>query len=177
MRLHLDRDNLVMLGILAVVGAAYVAVVHRWQSRSMEQVQARSAQLRRQLEAESGKAMRVPPMVREIEALKQHYGNWDRRLPQRKELAGFLREIGANLESERLSRPAIMPGDPTRGPLYNRLPIKMKFEGDFLALGGFLRRVDGMTRLTRVDELVIQPKPEGDSLAVEMGMNIYFTEQ
>ena len=52
----------------------------------------------------------------------------------------------------------------------------MKFEGSFLELAGFLERVDRMTRLTRVEQLSIAPKGEGDLLAIELGMNIYFTE-
>jgi hypothetical protein len=52
----------------------------------------------------------------------------------------------------------------------------MTFEGDFLALARFLRRIDTMARLTRVEKLIIQPGARGDELSIELGMNIYFTE-
>jgi len=117
-------------------------------------------------------------MMREIEHMKQRYNSdWNRRLPASQELAGFLREISANLAEENLSRPMIAPGDPTRGSLYNVLPITMKFEGDFLSLAAFLRRVDGMTRLTRIEQLSIRPETTGSGMAIVLGMNIYFTEQ
>ena len=173
-----DKDSMVVLGVLAALSAGYFLTVYRAQSRSYEEVKAGLAQRRQQLERDTQQAARVPPMMREIEAMKLRYNkDWDRRLPESKELAGFLREISGNLAQDRLMSPMIQPGNPTRGPLYNRLPITMKFEGSFLSLAAFLNRVDKMTRLTRIEQLLIEPRREGDSLNVELCMNIYFTEQ
>ena len=173
----LSRDNLVVLGIVVVVAATYLLVVFRSQSASLEEVRERTAECRRQLEADGVKAAPVPHMARDVETMKRRYDkDWRRRLPQRQELAGFLHEISANLSEEKLSNQIIQPGRPTRGSLYNRLPITMKFEGSFLALAGFLKRVDGMTRLTRIEQLSMAPKDSGEDLSIELGMNIYFTE-
>ena len=176
--MHVSRDNWIVLGILAVLVVTYVAVVYRWQDSRMDRLRNSIAERKRQHQADAAKADRVAPMMREIQAMKQRYNNdWNRRLPESQELAGFLREISANLAAEKLSRPMIAPGDPSRGSLFNVLPITMKFEGDFLSLAGFLRRVDGMTRLTRIEQLSIHPRQQGDDLAIVLGMNIYFTEQ
>ncbi len=176
--MRLSRDNLIVLGILAVVTIAYMFVVYRPQSKSMEDVHIRRAERQRELEAGARKASCVPPMIREIDKMRKRFNkDWDRRLPQRQELAGFLREISSNLGHKKLSNQIIQPGNPTRGPLYNRLPITMKFEGDFLSLAEFLVRVDEMTRLTRIEQLVIEPSKDNGVLSVEMGMNIYFTER
>jgi len=174
---RLSRDNLIVLGILAVVVLTYSLVVYRAQSKSLDAAQVEMAERQRQLEANTRQATRVPPMIRQIEKMKQRFNqDWHRRLPQRQELAGFLREISSNLAQENLSNQMIQPGNPGRGRLYNRLPITMNFEGDFLALAGFLGRVDKMTRLTRIEKLIIQPARLGDGLSVELGMNIYFTD-
>ncbi len=177
--MRLTRDNLVVLSIVVVVSAVYFFVIYRQQSKVLQQVHSAMAVRTRQMEADSQKAARVPPIVREIERMKQRYGKdtWERRLPQQQELAGFLKEISANLGKERLANQIIQPGNPSRAALYNCLPITMKFEGDFLALAGFLRSIDSMTRLTRVERLAIEPRKDGRDLAVELGMNIYFTEQ
>lgn len=187
-----SRDNLIILGILTVITITYFVVIYRAQSATMADVAARTAQTERRLKTDAMQASRVGPMLRQIKVMKQRYNKkeWDRRLPGRQELAGFLREIASNLSAARLSNRIIQPGNPFRGPLYNRLPITMKFEGDFLALAGFLKRVDEMTRLTRIEQLTIEParrsqdhrtagrsNEEPISLAIELGMNIYFTEQ
>lgn len=172
-----SRDNLIVLGIVAVIVVTYMVVIYRWQSNSLDEVRGRIAEGERLLEVNGQKATRVPAMIRQVDRMKQRFNkDWDRRLPQRTELAGFLHEISANLAQERLFNQMIQPGNPTRGPLYNRLPITMTFEGDFLALARFLRRVDQMARLTRVEKLSIEPAVGSEELSIELGMNIYFTE-
>ena len=172
-----SRDNLIVLGIVAVIVVTYMVVIYRWQSNSLDEVRGGIAEGERLLEVNGQKATRVPAMIRQVERMKQRFNkDWDRRLPQRTELAGFLHEISANVAQECLFNQMIQPGNPTRGPLYNRLPITMTFEGDFLALARLLRRVDQMARLTRVEKLSIKPADGGDELSIELGMNIYFTE-
>ena len=176
--MRLTKDNWIVLGVLAVVTVAYFLVVYRAQSSSLAEVRASTAQTKRDLEQSVSKAAQVPPMLRQIEAMKQRYNkDWDRRLPQRQELAGFLREISQHLSEEQLSNGTIKPGDPTRGPLYHRLPISMTFEGTFLSLARFVKRVDEMTRLTRIDRFEIEPGQGDGGLSMEVGMNIYFTEE
>ena len=127
----LRLEPLIVLGILMVITITYFTVIYRTQSAAAEDVQISMAQIERQIEADATKASRVPPMLREIEKMKQRYNkDWDRRLPRRKELAGFLREIAAGLSEESLSNQFIQPGNPARRPLYNCLPITMKFEGN-----------------------------------------------
>ena len=177
--MRLSRDNLIVLGIMAVITVTYVLVVFRSQSATLDEIEARAAECQRELESDKAKAAPIPHMAREIEAMKRRYDqDWHRRLPQRQELAAFLREISANLSRAGLGNHAtIEPGKPTRGPLYSRLPITMRLEADFLALAGFLKRVDGMTRLTRIDQLRIAPAESDQGRQVEVGMDIYFTEQ
>ena len=175
--MRLSRDSLIVLGILAAIVLTYVLVVYRSQTSALDEVRTQAAERKRELEANDRKATRVPPMIREIEKMKQRFNkDWDRRLPQRQELSEVLREIAANLAQESLANQIIQPGNPTRGQLFNILPITMKFEGDFLALARLLDRVDKMTRLTRIEQLIIQPSKKGEGLAIELGMNIYFTE-
>jgi Tfp pilus assembly protein PilO len=173
----LSRDSLVVLGVVAAIALTYIFVVYRRQSRTLENVRTQMSQKKRQLEDDTKTAARLPLLSQELEDMKSRYGkDWDRKLPNGKELGGFLREISSNLAQEKLGEQTIQPGNPTKAPLYNCLPITMKFKGDFLALVNFLNRVDNMTRLTRVEQLLIEPGKEGDGLAIEMGMNIYFTE-
>ena len=174
-----SRDNLIVLGILTVISITYFAVVYRTQSAAAEDISSQAAEAERLIDANAVQASRVPPMLRQIEQMKQRYNDkdWDRRLPDRQELAGFLRDIASGLSQEKLTNQFIQPGNPSQSPLYNCLPITLKFEGDFLALARFLKRIDGMARLTRIECLAINAGEDTEKLEIEMGMNIYFTEQ
>ena len=63
---------------------------------------------------DAGMAAGVPDLVRQVQGMKKRYSNFDHRLPKRKELGGFLREISSNLSEESLSNQLIEPGTPQR---------------------------------------------------------------
>lgn len=176
--MRLSRDNLAFLGIVVVITTTYFLVVFRAQRRREAEIRAQVRERQKQIRCDALTVSRIAPMVREMQALKRRFcGDWHRRLPRRKELAGFLREICSYLAEENLCNQTIRPGTPSRGSLYNRLPITLDFEGNFPGLMGFLRRIDSMTRLTRVEQLEIRPGTQPGRLSIRLGMNIYFTEQ
>jgi Tfp pilus assembly protein PilO len=175
---RISRDNTVLVCILVGLAIAYALVVFRQQSNALAALRDRVSRTAVHVEQDDAKAHRVPAMKREIEQMRQRFTkDWDRRLPQSKELSGFLREIAANLAEARLANQIIQPGSPTKGSLFNCLPITMRFEGDFLSLGSFLARVGQMTRLTRIESMNIKPDQASGNLQIEISMNIYFTEQ
>ncbi|MDY7009242.1 MAG: type 4a pilus biogenesis protein PilO [Planctomycetota bacterium] len=162
-----------------MITTTYFAVVYRAQSAVAENISARTAEVKNLLETDAAQSCRVPQMLREIKQMKHRCNEKDlnRRLTERQELEGFLHEITSGLSGEKLSIRSIHPGNPSSNPRYNRLPITLKFEGDFLTLGRFLNRIDDMTRLTRIERLAISSDHNNENLEIEMGMNIYFTEQ
>jgi Tfp pilus assembly protein PilO len=128
------------------------------------------------LEADGQKAFVVPELLRQVEVMKGKYKDFDRRLPKRQELGGFLREISEGLSQENLTNQTIEPGRPAQEDLFFTLPIVMKFRGSYLSLARFLERIDAFERLTRVQKLDIMPGGEGGALDITVQMNIYFTE-
>ena len=182
----LSRDNMIVLGILTVITITYFAVVYRTQSAAADDVSSQKIEIKRHIKTDSEMAARVSPMLRQIEKMKRRYNDedWGQRLPERQELAGFLHEIASGLSQEKLINQLIQPGNPSETPLYNCLPITLRCEGDFLSLARFLKRIDGMTRLVRIERLTIESGEDtqhkvsqSGKLQIEMGMNIYFTEQ
>jgi Tfp pilus assembly protein PilO len=174
------RDNLIMVSILAamVIGTAIFSFLP--QSRELDSLKAQAAKLRVEMVETSQRAAVVPQMVRQVEELKSLYKNFGRRLPARKELGGFLREISTNLSSNQFSQQVIEPGQPAREKLFHTLPIILRFKGSYPALAGFLTGLGDMERLTQVQKLSISNNTgkddEGKDLDIEVRMNIYFTE-
>jgi len=169
-------DNWIVLGILGAMIAAAIFVVYLPQGRKLEQVRRSITSQKLALEINAKKAEVVPDMIRRIYELKRRYKGFDRRMPKRKELGGFLLEISRILDTEQLSNTQTKPGDPTREDLFHTLPIIMKFEGSYLSLVSLLERIDKMERLSRVQKLSIEKQPKGEDLEIEVQMNIYFTE-
>ncbi len=177
------RDNLIAVGVLLGIVAGTTVLVYLPQRRSLRDLETRIAQQRLRLLENAKKSEAVPEMVRQVQAMKKRYSNFDQRLPQSKELGGFLHEISGNLSQESLSNHLIEPGTPARAKLFHTLPIILRFQGSYLSLASFLKRLEEMERLTQVQKLGItsqlatgRGERPTDALDVEILMNIYFTE-
>lgn len=175
-----NKDNYLMIGLLLAMVLAAGLIVYLPQNRKLNHLQAQITSQQLALQSESEKAAVVPQIQRQVQELKSRYRNFDRRLPKQKELGEFLKQISEKLTDEQLSSQLIEPGKPTREELFHTLPIIMKFKGSFPAMAMFLKRIEGMERVTRVQKMSIindhKDKDKDEGLAIEVQMNIYFTE-
>jgi len=175
---RLPTDTWVALGLGAAIIAAAILLVYIPQGLKLAAIRSDIASKRIAIQADAEQAAIIPDMVRQIETMKKRYRGFDRRMPKRKELAGFLHEISAILASERLTNQNTEPGNPKKGKLYYTLPIIMKLQGPYLSLTSLLGQINKMERLTRIQELQIVKdlKKKTNDLNIELQMNIYFTE-
>jgi len=177
---YVTKDALIMLGILAAMVILAVVFFYVPGGRKLEEIESAIVSRKTTLSAEAERAAIVPQLLQHVNAMKARYNErWEKKLPQRVELGGFLREISKNLAQGELSGQLIEPGNPEQEDLFHTLPIVMRFEGTFDALTNFLERLDQMERLTRVRKLhvVADTKQAPSKLSVELLLNIYFTDR
>lgn len=174
--MRMMSENWIVLGAVLALTAGATAMVYYPQHKKLSQCQVQIEQQHQAMREDVSKASVVPSMVRQVQDMRSRHKNLDRRLPQQKELASFLGEITSQVSQERLANQVIMPGSkPLCEDEYNTLPIEMKFQGTFLSLVSFLKRIDRMERLTRVQRLRISADPKNKDLGIELQLNIYFT--
>ncbi len=175
--IRLNKDSYIMLGILAAIVIVAIVAVYMPQSSKLKELRKDIVTCKREMESDAQKASVVPALLREVNALKGRYKNFDRRLPKSKELAGFLRDISSELASEpNIVSESYTTASPTREELFHKLPIKMHMKGSYIALVNFLNRISNMERLTRVEKLSIAAADDDSDLDIDMQLNIYFTE-
>jgi len=179
--MRLAKDSWITLGILAAMIAGAVLLVYRGQSKELSRLTAEITAAKTTLKTRAQTVAVVPELVKQVEWMRARYKNFDRRLPDRQELGGFLREISGYLGDGKFSDQLIEPGSPTQEEFFHTLPIIMRFKGSYLTSVNFLKRIDQMERLTRIQKLKIthgSPKDEGGDpdLDIELQLNIYFTE-
>ena len=170
------RNNWVALAFAGALLVAFLVAVADPQRQRLADTRQQVAEHRMQVAQDAARAEQIPRMREQVAELRQQLKGFDRRLPRQQEMGGFLKEISAAMQSGGLNEPAIQPGSPTSGELYNRLPILMRFESSFMDLVEFLDRLDGMTRLTRVEKVHVQPVADhGRRVKVDMRVNIYLS--
>jgi len=176
------RDSLIVVAVLLGIVGATCALVYYPQRRTLQDLRAQVEQEKTRLLDSAAKTAVVPTMLREVQGMKKRYGNFDQPLSKKKEMGGFLKEISSDLAQENLDNPTIEPGTPRRAALFHTLPIVLRFEGPYLSLASFLKRLGQMERLAQVEKLSISSRPSETldgtrkKLSVEMLLNIYFTE-
>ena len=172
------KDNIIVLALLGVVLIGATVFVYIPQGMQLDELEANMVREREHLAEESNRAAVIPDLSREIDTLRDRYRGLDRRLPKQRKLSAFLREISRHLDDPKLSNLSIEPGAPKREELFHANPIVVKFNASYPALAAFLDRIEQMERLTCVEKLVLDStkSPNGESLEIELHLNIYFTE-
>jgi len=173
---NIPKDTWVMLGCLVTLILTVSVLVYLPQARRMDDLRRRIASEKAMLHSNEQRAGILPDVARRVQEMKTLYQELDRRIPERTELGGFLREISGHLNNEKLSSQLIEPGNPSREELFLTLPIIMRFQGSYLSLAEFLKQIHALQRLARVQKLKISESPGADTLDMELQLNIYFTD-
>jgi len=173
----LSRESWVMLAVAAMLVIAAAVWVYRPQGRKLAGLRAQITAQKLAMESDAKRAAVVPEMMRKVQEMKGRYKDFDQRLPRSKELGGFLQEVTRIQSGSQLGEARMDTGNPVSEELYNTMPIKLRFRGSYLALADFLKDIDRMQRLTRVQRLaILSPKDDSETLEIELLMNIYFTK-
>ncbi len=188
------RENWIVLAVLVAVSSIACFVVYMPQKARLESLKAEITAGKMEIADQTAKTATVPELLHRVDEMQKQLTRtkFDRRLPQRRELDHFLREISTRLASNGLDNAVIEPGNPLKQELFNTLPIIMRFRGSYLSLANFLEGIHHMDRMACVHSLRIgqergndigrgmqgeAEKLVGDTtkLDIELQLNIYFT--
>jgi len=172
----MTKDTWVVLGVLVVMVAATFVLVYMPQGRKLDNLRNQLTAQKESLKSDAKEASVVPSIHLQVQQMRSRYRGWNRKLPKQKELGHFLREISTELTYENLSSQVIEPGKPTREELFHTLPIIMRFNGSYLSLTSFLKRIYRMERLACVQRIKVSKAPDKKDVDIELQLNIYFTE-
>ena len=121
--MRMTKDNWIVLGILGVVVTAFVGLILLPQWRHLQQAQEGIAQVVRTMDSDRAEADQFSRTKRQLAALREESEAVGRRLPPRKELAEFLKDLSTIVLAQRLENQVIQPGSTVPGPPCSRLPI------------------------------------------------------
>jgi type IV pilus assembly protein PilO len=76
-----------------------------------------------------------------------------RRLPEEKEIPNLLTQINRLGQEAGLTFTLFKPGKPTKEEFYSRIPIRIKTDGTYHALGRFFEQLSRMERIVNITDL------------------------
>jgi Tfp pilus assembly protein PilO len=169
-----------VLGLaLALLVVMFYTFVFRPNSQKLADLREQIAVKQRDLSSNKTRVQILPEVMVAVSDMQTRLVEFDKKLPRQPDLGPFIHDITELSDQAGVKNKwAVEPGMPIRGDGYDEWPIALKFEGDFLSACSFLRRCEGMKRLTRIKGLNMRSLDYGKSgrVQVELSMNIYFLE-
>jgi Tfp pilus assembly protein PilO len=137
----------------------------------------RAGELQGNLLQVQAKTANLPNMELSVENLRMRLERFNKQLPQQREMGSFHNDIATLMQQSNLKRPNTKPGLVRQSALFSEMPITLSFEGDFPAVCDFLKKVEGMQRLTCVRSINVRATDAQKGLvSVQMVMSIFYSE-
>lgn len=172
-----ERILYILAGGAGLVLLAFYTLGFVPTSRRLEALKLQIESKQREVIDNQNRSSTLPNLAKEVQRLEESVRIYARQFPRDDELGNFIRDLTEISQRLSLGEWKLAPKTPKRGESYFALPIAMQFEGDFINAKTFLRSVENMQRLTRVQKLQIKAKDlKSGVVQVEVETNIYFSE-
>jgi type IV pilus assembly protein PilO len=156
-----------LVGVLALLGGAYYAVVHSSVSTDLEAAQQQHKQLQDQIRDAERREKQYLELTQEL-ANREVVDRQNRRtLPEDAEIAAFLQDLNRVAELSGLTIRLVEPRPEQRQELYSKIPVVLALTGRFHQMTKFFYNVSKLDRAISMENIrMTQPKllPSGEML-------------
>ena len=154
------RQLYLLLGLLgAGLLAAWWYVLFQPAWAEWDQLQTQLASLEQQLFQKRRIAANLPHLEAEIKQLQERLKASVARLPEEKEIPTLLTQVNSLGEESGLAFTLFRPQAAVKKDFYSEVPIQVRVEGSFHALGAFFDRIGKMERIVNIGALNVAPAP------------------
>lgn len=154
------RQLYLLLGLVGaglLLGWWYLLFKPAWDERGRLQTQL--AGLEQQLFQKRRIAANLPQLEAEIKQLQERLKASVARLPEEKEIPTLLTQVNSLGEESGLAFTLFRPQAAVKKDFYSEVPIQVRVEGSFHALGAFFDRIGKMERIVNIGALSVAPAP------------------
>jgi type IV pilus assembly protein PilO len=154
------RQLYLLLGLVAagfLLVWWYLLFKPAWDER--DQLQTKLAGLEQQLFQKRRIAANLPQLEAEIKQLQERLKASVARLPEEKEIPTLLTQVNSLGEESGLAFTLFRPQAAVKKDFYAEVPIQVRVEGSFHALGAFFDRIGKMERIVNIGALSVAPAP------------------
>ena len=149
-----------------LLGAVAVLLLYGWWSllfkpawEERDRLRTQLAGLEQQLFQKMRIAANLPQLEAEIKQLQARLKASVARLPEEKEIPTLLTQVNSLGEESGLVFTLFRPQAAVKKDFYAEVPIQVRVEGSFHALGAFFDRIGKMERIMNIGTLSVSPAP------------------
>jgi Tfp pilus assembly protein PilO len=160
--------------VLAGLGAAVIgglAAAAQWSALAADLRHLTA--LRQQVNAAVSANRTARAMVRGLPVVDASKAHATPRLPSDANLGGMLESLNTSLTDLGVVPEELLTHATVSGKRYNRLPVSLRFRGNFIQAYEVLKRLRAFERLTRVDKLTIEDAADASPPRVEIEFSAF----
>lgn len=158
---NIPKRQLYVLLALAGMGLLYVwwALLFKPAWDEVDRLQKQLDGLVLQLNQKRRIAANLPELEAQIKQLQARLNASVARLPEEKEIPTLLTQVNSLGEESGLVFTLFRPQAAVKRDFYAEVPIQVRVEGSFHALGAFFDRIGKMDRIVNIGTLNVSPAP------------------
>ena len=167
------RVQLALAGLALVGAAAFYLLLYRPAVAQRAEMTQQMEQSRLRIDSNMRQTDNLSELAGEVRRLKDAIGQ-SRALPPDQELWQFVRNINQFGQKANLQKLKCEPAQQRLLPLYDELPISLRFEGNFVNVFGFLQQIEQLPRQIRATKLSLRSLDgKAGVVDVQLTLNIY----
>lgn len=174
--MRIEKDQIIFVAVLAVIfGVCYAGLIlpiRGEQAKVRTQIDAFKSQLGIDLIG----SQELPRLEAQVGELRERLSQAQRGVPPRNELDNLLRSLAHQIDVRRATDHELQVRAEQHGVDYSVLPVSLKFTAPFPSVYSFLREVESMPRLIRLDRLEMTTGPEGGPVTTRIELSTFFTD-
>lgn len=172
---RIDKQQLLILAAAAVMlggfaGLRYVPALHQKQTLA-----ARMEQQRLEMEEIQTYSELLPELRNQQDTLKSNLEQFARKIPLDRDFAKLWQQIADAMNACRLRDQWVQPGTETRKGRFCCIPLTIECKGSLEQVFAFLKAVEEMDRLIRMEDVKLENGKEFDAtLKMSVQASVYY---
>jgi type IV pilus assembly protein PilO len=147
------------IGLVLVVAIALASYFLAWKPKkpALDRARAEEQKLLETLEQKARKAANLDAYKAQLQEMEKSFGAMLRQLPNKTEVPNLLVDISQSGIAAGLEQKLFQPSPQINKDFYAELPIKIRLEGSFHAIGAFVSSIAALPRIVTLHDLEIKP--------------------
>ncbi len=170
-----ERRQILILCLIGAIVGGFVVFRYLPLRGKMKAIEQRRAVQTVAIAKASAESEQLPVLRGQLLKLQRTVGNYERQVPDRRELGVFLQQITNLMNEQNLKKQVIAPAMEIRMEKLNCIPVNMQCKGKLNQIFEFYKRLREMDRLVRIEQINLVN--EGDfsgEVSMKTKANIYY---
>jgi len=164
----------VLIGLLCLaVAFAVVWFDTRHQHERLEKLEGEEQNLKDVVKVKAARAASLDEYRKQLEEMRQSFGEMRRQLPSETEVAALLVDISQTGLASGLEFELFQPQAEIQKDFYAELPINIRVTGNYHQFGNFVSGVAALPRIVTLHNISLSPKGEAGNMVMTATAKTY----